>query len=102
MLHHAEDGISRDSVEEIIFGDRELEDIHHATRSVIYNAKKKLKASPLPDVDYMKLTKGILRWTPDIAVEEDAITISYMDKAVKKQAKVQKDNIALIRLSVKI
>ena len=37
-----------------------------------------------------------------IAVEEDAITISYMDKAVKKQAKVQKDNIALIRLSVKI
>ena len=37
-----------------------------------------------------------------IAVEEDAITISYMDKAVKKQVKVQKDNIALIRLSVKI
>ena len=37
-----------------------------------------------------------------IAVEDDAITISYMDKAVKKQAKVQKDNIALIRLSVKI
>ena len=37
-----------------------------------------------------------------IAVEEDAITISYMDKAVKKQAKVQKNNIALIRLSVKI
>lgn len=37
-----------------------------------------------------------------IAVEEDAITISYMDKALKKQAKVQKDNIALIRLSVKI
>ncbi len=72
VLHHAEDGISRDSVEEIIFGDRELEDIHHATRSVIYNAKKKLKASPLPDVDYMKLTKGILRWTSDIAVEEDA------------------------------
>ena len=35
-----------------------------------------------------------------IAVEEDAITISYMDKAVKKQAKVQKYNIALIRLSV--
>ena len=43
------------------------------------------------------LLKGYL-----IAVEEDAITISYMDKAVKKQAKVQKDNIALIRLSVKI
>ena len=37
-----------------------------------------------------------------IAVEDDAITISYMDKAVKKQAKVQKDNIALIRLSDKI
>ena len=72
VLHHAKDGISRDHVEEIIFGDRDLEDVHHATRSVIYNAKKKLKASPLPDVDYMRLNKGILRWTPEIEVEEDA------------------------------
>lgn len=37
-----------------------------------------------------------------IAVEENHITISYMDKAVKKQADIQKENIAFIRLSVKI
>lgn len=49
-----------------------------------------------PQAGYDSL-KGYL-----IAVEDDAITISYMDKAVKKQATVQKDNIALIRLSVKI
>lgn len=49
-----------------------------------------------PQAGYDSL-KGYL-----IAVEDDAITISYMDKAVKKQATIQKDNIALIRLSVKI
>lgn len=72
VLHHSEKGISRDQVEEILFGDRELEDVHHATRSVIYNAKKKLKASPLPDANYMMLKKGILHWTPEIEVREDA------------------------------
>ena len=72
VLHNSEKGISRDQVEEILFGDRELEDVHHATRSVIYNAKKKLKASPLPDANYMMLKKGILHWTPEIEVREDA------------------------------
>ena len=87
VLHHAKDGISRDAVEDIIFGDRELEDVHHATRSIIYNAKRKLKASPLPDVDYMRIKKGILRWTSEIEVEEDAA----MMEEVARQAETEQD-----------
>lgn len=37
-----------------------------------------------------------------VAVEEDRIVIEYMAKAVKKKAEIELENIALIRLSVKI
>lgn len=41
--------------------------------------------------------KGYLR-----EVNEDELLIEYMDKAVKKKTTIEKSNIALIRLSVKI
>lgn len=37
-----------------------------------------------------------------IHVDEEALEISYMDKAVKRQTKIERDNVALIRLAVKI
>lgn len=37
-----------------------------------------------------------------LEVNDDTLLISYMDKAVKRKKEVAKDNIALIRLSVKI
>ena len=45
----------------------------------------------------MDAVKGYLR-----AYENGDITMEYMDKAVKKKITIDGDNIALIRLSVKI
>lgn len=47
--------------------------------------------------DGMDSIKGYL-----LEVNADAYVIQYMDKAVKKKKAVEKDNVALIRLSVKI
>ena len=40
LLHHREDGVSRVNLEQVLFEGRDINDLHHAARSVIYNAKK--------------------------------------------------------------
>lgn len=72
LLHERANGVSRDRLEEILFGDRDIEDIRHATRSVIYNAKKRLREWGLPDVNYIVQRGGIYYWTKEIPVVEDA------------------------------
>ncbi len=73
LFHHGENGVSRDQLEEVLFGDRDVEDRHHLLQSVVYNAKKKLKKMGLPDVKYIILKKGVFYWnSEDIPVTEDA------------------------------
>ena len=78
LLHNREKGVSRDALEAVLFEDREINDIHHATRSVIYNTKKKLKALGLPDVNYIRQKKGIYYWTEEIPVVEDAAEFEWI------------------------
>lgn len=72
LIHNRENGVSREEVEEILFGDRDMENVHHALQSVIYNAKKKLEKAGLPQVNYIILKDGNLYWTKEIPVQEDA------------------------------
>lgn len=72
LLHNREEGVSRDNLEQVLFGDRDIDDIHHALRSVIYNAKRKLKAAGLPEGKHIIQKKGVYYWSGSVAVEEDA------------------------------
>lgn len=72
LLHERANGVSRDRLEEVLFGDRDIEDVRHAIRSVIYNAKKKLRECGLPEVAYIVQRDGIYYWTEEIPVKEDA------------------------------
>ena len=75
VLHYRRDGISREAVEEVLFGDRDVDDPRHAFRTVLYNARKKLEKTlgKLPDGgDYIIQKDGMLYWTDDVPVEEDA------------------------------
>ncbi len=85
LLHHRENGVSRDYLERFLFEDRDIRDLHHATRSVIYNAKKKLKTSGLPDINYIEQDKGIFRWTDQIPVIEDAWELDRLFKEAEEQ-----------------
>lgn len=72
LLHERENGVSRDRLEEVLFEDREIEDVRHAMRSVVYNAKKKLEKTGLPEANYIMQRDGIYYWTKEIPVLEDA------------------------------
>ena len=71
LLHNLETGVSREQLEELMFGDRDIKNTHHAMQSIIYNAKNKLRKSGLPDVNYIKQEKGVFYWTDEIPVEKD-------------------------------
>lgn len=85
LLHHRAEGISRSHLEQALFGDRDIADIHHAARSVIYNAKKKLKAAGLPPVNYVENKSGIYRWTQEIPVQEDAAEMDRLFQEARKE-----------------
>ena len=85
LLHHPDQGVSRDLVEQILFEDRDIEDVHHATRSVVYNAKQKLKNAGLPEANYIGLQKGVLHWTKDIPVVEDAARMEELAKEAETE-----------------
>lgn len=72
LLHNARTGVSRDQLEEVLFGDRDVENRQQALQTIIYKAKRRLRGMGLPDVNYIFLEKGIYYWTPLIPVEEDA------------------------------
>lgn len=72
VLHYREKGVSRELLEGVLFGERDIDDIHHATRSVIYNANRKLKGIGIPEAHCIQQRKGVCHWTDRVAVREDA------------------------------
>lgn len=72
LLHYHKEGVSRDLLEEVLFGEREVDNIHHSLRSTLYNARKKLGQAGLPDTEYILQKEGFFRWTDRIPVQEDA------------------------------
>ncbi len=86
LLHYREKGVSRELLEEVLFGEREIDNPHNAMRSVIYNAKKKLQKAGLPDASYIIQKKGIYYWTEKIAVSEDSARFeALLQKAEKTE-----------------
>ena len=72
ILHYRKSGVSRDELKQVVFEERELENDNHALRSIIYNARKKLRAAGLPDVAYIEQREGRYYWNDAIRVVEDA------------------------------
>lgn len=72
LLHNVKTGVSRDHLEDVLLGDRDIEKRHQALQTIIYKAKRKLRNMGLPDVNYIVFEKGVYHWTPLIPVEEDA------------------------------
>lgn len=90
VLHYREKGVSRNVLEQVLFGDRDIEDVHHATRSVIYNANKKLKAMGLPDSHCIQQRKGICHWTDGVAVKEDAAEFERLFQEAGQEQKSER------------
>ena len=72
VFHFGKEGASRSLIKSTLFEDRDIEDVSHAIRNVLYNMRKNLKAHGLPDASYVKQKKGVYYWTDEVAVVEDA------------------------------
>lgn len=90
VLHYREKGVSRELVERVLFGERDIDDVHHATRSVVYNANRKLKAMGLPDSHCIQQKKGVCLWTDAVPVQEDAAEFERLAGEAKETADKEK------------
>ena len=72
LLHYRKQGLSRDLAKAALFGDRDVDDVSHSIRNIIYNLRKKLRELGLPESQYVVKRGGIYYWCDDIPVEEDA------------------------------
>lgn len=72
MFHFGKDGASRSLIKNTLFEDRDIEDVSHAIRNVLYNMRKNLKFHGLPEAKFVKQRKGIYYWTDEVPVVEDA------------------------------
>lgn len=85
LIHERENGVSREQMETELFADREVENVHHALQSVIYNAKKRLRKAGLPDINYIEIKNGIVYWTKEIEVWEDDSEFERLYKEVENE-----------------
>ena len=72
LLHYRKQGLSRDLAKAALFGDRDVDDVSHSIRNIIYNLRKKLRALGLPESQYVVKKGGVYFWCDDIQVIEDA------------------------------
>ncbi|MCI8465909.1 MAG: hypothetical protein HFI63_08645 [Lachnospiraceae bacterium] len=94
LLHNVSTGVSRDYLEDVLLGDRDVENRHQALQTIVYKAKKKLRKMGLPDVNYIFLKDGVYHWTLQIPVSEDA---AVFDEQYRK-AKACEDEEERLRL----
>lgn len=85
ILHAGADGVPRDELEQAVFQNADLKNIHHSMQNVIYNAKKRLKDAGLPDVNYIEQRDGVYYWTSSIPVVEDAREFERIKEEAEKE-----------------
>ena len=78
LIHEKEKGVSRDKLEELLFSDRDMNNIHHALQSVIYNTKQKLLKAGIPAENCIEQTKGVFRWSDSVPTVVDAFTFEEL------------------------
>ena len=95
LIHNREQGVTRDLLEDLLFEERELSNVHHALQSVIYNAKKKLERAGLPPVSYIIQEKGVFYWTKELEIVEDAQVFDSLCREAK-EASEPEERLALL------
>ena len=91
LLHFRREGVPRELAKNVLFGDRDIEDVSHSLRNIIYNLRKKLRELGLPESKYVVKHGGIYYWCDDIPVKEDATDFDdSFDRAMEIEDEVDR------------
>lgn len=83
-------GFSKKSVEEILYGHTEVENVNASLNNTIFRLRKYLKESPLPPGEYLTLDNGVLRFSGDVEVESDVWSFACAARAFENEPDRQK------------
>ena len=89
LLHYREQGVSRDMAKAVLFGDRDVDDVSHSIRNILYNLRKKLRELGFPESQYVVKKGGIYYWTEDIPVLEDS---TEFEDSYRYALEIEKDD----------
>ena len=96
LIHSGDTGVTRDKLEELLFYERDISNVHHALQSVIYNSKKKLEKAGLPKDTYIVQKKGVFFWQTQIPTVLDTQRFtSLLDLARSKETVHEKTEALL-------
>ena len=90
LMHYRETGVNRSLIKKTLFEDRDIEDVAHAIRNVLYNARKLLKSHGLPDVSFVRQKKGVYYWTDEVKIIEDATEFERAYEEAKQETSLKK------------
>ena len=85
LLYFRKEGIERTKLQSLLFDDSNSDDVHHLLRTVIYNTRKKLENSALPDANFIESRDGRYYWTDEIPVEIDTEKFEELCKAAAEE-----------------
>ena len=90
IIHNRAAGAGKNLLAQTLFEDRDIEDVSHSIRNILYNAKKKLRSYGLPDTDYFRKKNNLYFWTDEIEVVEDTEQFETLYKNAHLEADPKK------------
>jgi len=71
LLHAGEAGVNRRELAQHLFGERDVLNVYHSLRNVVYNANQRLMGLGLSEENCITQDRDVYYWTEEIPVEED-------------------------------
>ncbi|MBR3295633.1 MAG: hypothetical protein IKI62_05250 [Clostridia bacterium] len=89
IIHHRKTGASKNLLVQTLFEDRDIEDVSHSIRNIVYSARKKLKALGLPGEEFIIKKDNVYYWSDEVPVVEDASEFerAYLDALEERDMK---------------
>lgn len=85
LLHIKDGGISKAALIEALYGRAEVENKNGSLNNTIFRLRKQLKASGLPESNYVNINSGMCEWDPKIKTCVDVCEFKEQIEAGKKE-----------------
>lgn len=91
LLRYKKNGISREQILQMLYGDDSVEDKNHSMDSLVYRLKRALKQTDIDQKEFFYIKNGIYRWNEEVPLELDVEEFETMiAKAENASNDVQK------------